>query len=105
MRGSAISSVTLAMTALLDASLAFLSFFLLRIRLFSNQTRNNPEQLKPENLPAASQLALPAVFPQRHPCDETRSDVRGAWLATRTKRCTHYMYSNPSLVVAWLHPF
>src|SRR3979411_2165711 len=42
MRGSAISSVTLAMTALLDASLAslaFLSFFLVRVQLSSYQTR------------------------------------------------------------------
>jgi hypothetical protein len=33
-----VSSVTLAITALLDASLASLSFFLLRIKLFFNQT-------------------------------------------------------------------
>jgi hypothetical protein len=39
MRGSAISSVTLAMTALSDACLAFLSFFLFRMQLFSYQTR------------------------------------------------------------------
>ena len=105
MRGCAISSVTLAMIALLDSSLAFLLFFLLRMRLFSYRTRSNAVQLKPEDLQTAPQLPLPAVFPRSHPCDETHSDARGAWFATHTKRCIYCMYSNPSLVAAWLHPF
>src|ERR1700682_224773 len=104
-RGCAISSDTLARIAVLDASSAFLSFFFLRIQMFPNQTRSDAVQLKPDDLQTSPQLPLPEVLPQCHLPDEPSSDALVAWLPTHTRRCIEYKCSNPSLVVAWLHPF
>src|ERR1700674_478500 len=105
MRGCAISSVTLAKFALSDASLAFLSFFLLRIQSFSNQTRRNAVRLTLQDVQKAPQLSRLVVFPQYQFRDEPSSDARVTWRTTRTKRYTNCRYLNPSPDVASLHPF
>src|ERR1700730_10176632 len=77
-RGFAISLVTLARKTLLDAILVFLSLFLLRILLFSDQTPSNVVRLKIEALQSAQRQSLPAVFPQCPVRDEPFSDARVA---------------------------
>jgi len=104
MRGCAISLVTLARSSLLDASFDFLSVFLLRMALFTDQTQKKTTQLNLENFQAAPQLSRSAVLPHCYVRDGPFSGARATCRTTHAWCCIKCIYSYRPLGLTWLYP-